>query len=144
LDSKSPQAPTQPGQLIDGRLANVDPSTGFLRFGYRATGAPGFRDRAHPLWFAQAPTLRAVSPAPSAEQVARRTLPGRTVIYGVAAKGVRTVTLRTPRDVRTVRPSASGGLFLVVYDGLFTQGRITVTANGPGIHAVLQRPAAFD
>lgn len=51
-------------------------------------------------------------------RVRRRTLPGRTTISGVAADGVRTVTVRSPRDVRTLRP-APGGTFLIVYDGTF-------------------------
>jgi hypothetical protein len=37
------------------------------------------------------------------------------------------VTLRTPRDVRTIRPV--GGAFLAVYDGAFYGGTITATAR---------------
>ena len=47
----------------------------------------------------------------------RRTLPGRTTIVATARPDVELVTLRTPRDVRTLRPSRRGGSMLVVYDG---------------------------
>jgi hypothetical protein len=69
------------------------------------------------------------SDAEEAARVRRRILPGRTTISGIAADGVRTVTVRTPRDVRTLRP-APGGTFLVVYDGMFvgsTEVEVTAT-----------------
>jgi hypothetical protein len=66
--------------------------------------------------------------APSPAQVARRTLPGRTVLTGSASKQVSSITLRTPRDVRTVRPGP-GGLFLAVYDGVFYDGQIHAVAR---------------
>lgn len=62
-------------------------------------------------------------PAPSSAQVARRTLPGRTVVSGSANADVVAVTLRTPRDERTLRPGPVG-LFLAVYDGAFYGGRV--------------------
>jgi hypothetical protein len=65
--------------------------------------------------------------APSRAQVARRTLSGRTILSGAADERVRAITLRTPRDVRTVRPGP-GGLFLVVYDGAFYGGQIDAIA----------------
>lgn len=74
----------------------------------------------------------ALAPRPPAApatpaQLARRTLPGRTVITGVALPTVTSVTLQTPRDVRTLRPA--GGVFLAVYDGAFYGGQIRVAAH---------------
>ncbi|MCP9491785.1 MAG: hypothetical protein MSC31_18210 [Solirubrobacteraceae bacterium MAG38_C4-C5] len=64
-----------------------------------------------------------------AARVRRRILPGRTTISGIAADGVRTVTVRTPRAVRTLRP-APGGTFLIVYDGMFVgSAEVEVTAT---------------
>lgn len=68
------------------------------------------------------------TPAPAGVRIARRTLPGRSVITGSASGDVTSLTLRTPRDVRTLRPGPSG-LFLAVYDGVFYSGHIHATAH---------------
>ncbi len=65
---------------------------------------------------------------PTGAQVARRTLPGRTLVTGRANDGVLSITLRTPRDVRTIRPGP-GGLILAVYDGPFYSGQLHATAH---------------
>jgi hypothetical protein len=85
-----------------------------------------------------------MTPAPK-PQVERRTLPGRTIITGIANADVVAVTLATPRDVRTLRPSGPRHVFMVVYDGQFFRGAIIATVelrdgrtvtepvpNGPG------------
>jgi hypothetical protein len=59
----------------------------------------------------------------------RRTLPGRTIVSGFAHPDVREITIQTPRDVRTLRPAGRSHAFLVVYDGEFFSGAITVTAR---------------
>ena len=38
------------------------------------------------------------------------------------------ITLRTPRDLRTIRP-APGGVFIAVYDGPFYGGAVRATAH---------------
>ncbi|MDQ8043245.1 MAG: hypothetical protein AAGC46_02930 [Solirubrobacteraceae bacterium] len=144
ISNREPGVPAFPGQLVDGRLATVDPSTGAVGFSGFGTMGSGRLDRDHPVWFQQQPTLPDINPdEPTLATIQRRTLPGETVIYGGVAPGVRTVTIRTPRDVRTVRPSKTTGLFVVVYDGRFTQGKITVIADGPGRHGLLQKPAVW-
>jgi hypothetical protein len=75
--------------------------------------------------------------APSPAQVARRTLPGRTILSGAADERVTAITLRTPREVRTVRPGP-GGLVLVVYDGAFYGGQIEAIAYLRGGRTVTQ------
>lgn len=63
-------------------------------------------------------------------RIRRRTLPGRTTISARARPDVETVTFRTPRDVRTLRPSGRTGSILLVYDGEFLGGgTITYTAT---------------
>ncbi|MCP9491733.1 MAG: hypothetical protein MSC31_17945 [Solirubrobacteraceae bacterium MAG38_C4-C5] len=62
-------------------------------------------------------------------EVQLRTLPGRTVLHGTAHPDVESLTLRTPRDVRTLEPSTPGNAFLAVYDGSFPTGTVTATAR---------------
>ncbi len=140
---REPRIPTSPGQLVDGRPGGLNDRTGEVIYASGVSGGatvpPTTND---PVWFEQAlhpDETPSNEPAPA--DVARRTLPGRTVIYGAAAPGVTRVTIQTSRDVRTVRPSKPGGFFVVVYDGRFTQGRIRVIARGPGIYGVAQQRA---
>jgi hypothetical protein len=84
------------------------------------------------------PARREAPTPPSPAQVARRTLPGRTVVTGLALPSVTSITLRTPRDVRTVRPGR-GGVFLAVYDGAFYGGEIVATARLRDGRSVTQR-----
>ena len=79
----------------------------------RATPAPAFGGRT------AANTRR--------REVERRTLPGRTIITGRADADVAAVTIVTPRDVRTLRPSGPAHVLIAVYDGQFFSGRITAT-----------------
>jgi hypothetical protein len=60
-------------------------------------------------------------------ELERRTLPGRTIITGLAQSDVVSVTLQTPRDVRTLRPSGPRHALIVVYDGEFFSGALTAT-----------------
>ncbi len=60
-------------------------------------------------------------------QIERRTLPGRTIITGIALPDVVSVTLTTPADVRTLRPSGRHHLIIAVYAGVFHQANPTAT-----------------
>lgn len=42
---------------------------------------------------------------------------------------MRTVTIATPRDVRTLRPSSTGRAILAVYDGTFPAGETVITST---------------
>jgi len=59
----------------------------------------------------------------------RRLLSGRTQVYGQCSADVDRITVRTPRDIRTLAPSAIGHAFLAVYDGDFPAGRLEITAH---------------
>lgn len=63
---------------------------------------------------------------------ARRTLPGRFSITGRAHAAVRSITIATPRDVRTLRPAPGSGAFLAVYDGGFPTGEVVLTSRLEG------------
>ena len=53
---------------------------------------------------------------------------GRVLVGGVAHPDVVSITLRTPRDVRTLIPSGRHHAILAVYEGAFPGGELTATA----------------
>jgi hypothetical protein len=61
--------------------------------------------------------------------VARRTQRGITTINGRAHPDVVSITVATPRDVRTILPSRRAHAFVVVYDGSFPTGEVVLTAR---------------
>jgi hypothetical protein len=69
------------------------------------------------------PACAETSPT-SPSQVARRTLPGRTIVTGALRADVVSVTLR---DVRTLKPV--DGIFLGVYDGASYTGDVVAEAH---------------
>ena len=62
-------------------------------------------------------------------RIERRLLPGRTFVRAQCHPDVETVTLQTPRDVRTLVPSPVGRVILAVYDGDFPAGGGRITAR---------------
>jgi hypothetical protein len=57
---------------------------------------------------------------------------------------VREVTIKSPRDVRTVLPSPRAHVFLVVYDGLFPTGDFVLTSMfADGSHVTQRIHAGF-
>jgi hypothetical protein len=62
-------------------------------------------------------------------RVERRLLAGRADVWAQCAENVERVTLRTPRDVRTLVPSAVGHVILAVYDGDFVDGELEFVAH---------------
>jgi hypothetical protein len=124
------------GQIVEGRLATIETRTGAVHYGpnrWSSGGnAPALR-KPPPVRFEtnggpeEAGLLGGRSTAPPRPELERRTLPGRTIITGEADADVVSVTLATPRDVRTLRPSGPEHVFIVVYDGQFFRGAITAT-----------------
>ena len=126
------------GRLIAGRIATVTDGRNRVSFEPFSTGV--FLDRNPRPRKADRPLVirvvnasyqldaRRQSAGPSDAQIARRTVPGRTLVTGSATSGVESITLRTPRDIRTLRPGP-GGLFMAVYDGAFYDGRIEAIAH---------------
>jgi hypothetical protein len=68
-------------------------------------------------------------PDDSAGRIERRVLSNRIVFWGRVYKDVVSVTIRTPRDVRTLVPSSRAHAILAVYDGRFPGGNVTATAR---------------
>lgn len=62
-------------------------------------------------------------------RIERRVESTRIIFAGRVHADVATVTIRTPRDVRTLVPSPDGHVILAVYEGRFPGGRVTATAR---------------
>jgi hypothetical protein len=150
------------GRIVDGRLAGISEQSGTLQNGpegWSGGGSAPIRRKLPPVRFdtqggPEYPLPGQPAPALPRPEVERRTLPGRTIITGTAEADVASVTLATPRDVRTLRPSGPEHVFIVVYDGQFFRGAITATVelrdgrtvtepvpNGPGGIAASAPPA---
>lgn len=121
------------GQVLDDRFIAVlaGDEDGQFQVGPDSSGGSAFASHPNPLQLL--PDLEdIVDPNPAAltpEQIERRTLSGRTVIAGLAAPDVVSVTITTPRDVRTVTPLGAHRAFIVVYDGFFYGSTVTATAK---------------
>jgi hypothetical protein len=137
---------TSIGRIVAGRLAQIDLTDGVLKPGAEVTGSGSSCithqgglalgvGRNEPVEFNQQPLSDGESPfsserePPSQPEVQWRTLPGRTVVTGVARPDVVSVTLSTPSDVRTLRPSGPLHAILAVYDGYFLRGNLTATVR---------------
>jgi len=136
------------GRVIDDSFASVSESTGQVAPGPEgnSSGSPcGSRNaraqerdeplggedggqRNAPLGITVEQSLPERFQPPTEAEIQRRTLPGSTVIAGDAAADVKSITLTTPADVRTVEPAGPHHVFIVVYDGVFYRGTFTATA----------------
>jgi hypothetical protein len=131
---------TAVGRIVDGRLATLVLHNGLLTPGPESTGwssgcvthpNPRFPARHEPVEFnmqPDSPDQSIFDTAPEAfnqPEIEQRTLPGRTIITGVALPDVESITLVTPSDVRTLRPSGPDHTVIAVYDGLFLRGKVS-------------------
>ena len=134
------------GRVVAGRLASIDLSDGVLKAGSEISGGSS-SCATRPQAFEPAAELR--QPVEFNQQqvgtgegllggereplhqpeVEWRTLPGRTIITGVARPDVVSVTLSSPSDVRTLRPSGPSHAILAVYDGYLLRGKLTATVR---------------
>ncbi|HEY0516851.1 MAG TPA: hypothetical protein VGD00_06995 [Solirubrobacteraceae bacterium] len=124
------------GEILEGRLVYIDSASGQLRYGPGGSSSGGSGRIPYP-----GPVRFDTQGGPEPEsifnrharlsrvQVERRTLPGRTIVTGIAQADVTSVTIATPRDVRTLRPSGPQHALIVVYDGQFFRGGITATVR---------------
>lgn len=122
------------GRIVQGRIAGIEEARGTV------TDGPGNFEEGAGLQLGLTPQVKFheqpeeenegiaghVAPLTRA-QIERRTLPGRTIITGIALPDVLSVTLTTPSDVRTLRPSGPHHLIIAVYAGVFHQANPTAT-----------------
>ncbi len=137
---------TAVGRIVAGRLASIDLSDGVLKAGSEFSGYrsscithPGpsalGAELRQPVEFDQQQVGAGRDPFRAEREPLRqpeiewRTLPGRTIVTGVARPDVVSVTLSTPSDVRTLRPSGALHAILAVYDGYFLRGNLTATVR---------------
>ncbi|MDQ3631765.1 MAG: hypothetical protein M3417_10970 [Actinomycetota bacterium] len=117
-------------RIVEERAGSLDARLGTFtaqRFSALDCGTPDFAQS--PLVFGYGGGSDPFQRAGVEARVARRSLPGRFSIYGRARPDVRSITIASPRDVRTVIPGPRSGAFLATYDGDFPAGEITLTAQ---------------
>ena len=125
------------GRIVGDRVGDVDYELGtFSDHGPDPNGGCPTADRApsrsHPLAFGYGSGggfAGELGRDPMAGRIARRTLRGMTTFSGSAKADVRSITIASPRDVRTIRPSGRAHAFAAVYDGEFPTGKVTLTAT---------------
>jgi hypothetical protein len=102
------------------------PDLGCLR-----SGKPAVLSRERPLdsFATSGPEQLEEGGDPQLGRIARRTLPGLTIITGTAHPDVVTVTIVTPSDIRTLTPTGRTHAFLAVYDGTFPGGGLELIAE---------------
>ncbi len=134
------------GRIIEGRFATIDAQSGALRYGLQGSSSGGgaplkrrpapvrFETEGGPEYNLSGELTNALPPP----EIERRTLPGRTIVTGTAEADVVSITLATPRDVRTLRPSGPEHTFIVVYDGQFFRGALTATVELRDGHTVTE------
>lgn len=124
----------QPGRIVGERVGGVDFDLGtFVDATIHANDClgPGAVNRRRPFagGFGSAMELDEPSADPVPGRVARRTLPGMQYFAGRVPDDVRSLTLSSPRDVRTIAPSSDAHAYLVVYDGRFSAGTMMLLAR---------------
>jgi hypothetical protein len=151
---------TAVGRIVDGRLATIDLSDGVLKAGAETSGWSSscaahptvFEPavvRHEPVEFNQQQSGGGEDPFGSEREPLRRpeiewrTLPGRTIVTGVARPDVVSVTLSSPSDVRTLRPSGPLHAILAVYDGYFLRGNLTATVRLRGGRVQTEQIAGY-
>jgi hypothetical protein len=118
------------GRLVGTRLGNVDRRLGIFAAGpFDMMQTCGQREptRAFPMridtgiWGEGEDDPRG--------RVERRVENTRIIFSGRVHADVVSVTIKTPRDVRTLIPSSRAHALLAVYDGRFPAGKVTATAR---------------
>ena len=123
---------SQPGTLVGTRLGTVVRRLGiFLPLGLeKLVVCPPWRrspTQAHPVQITT--TIWGSDLQDPRGRIERRMLGSRIVFHGRVHPDVASVTIRTPRDVRTLVPSSDVHAILAVYDGHFPGGEVTATAR---------------
>jgi len=148
------------GRIVAGRLASINLSDGVLKAGSEISGSSSscathpeaFTPAAEldrPVEFDQQEVGAGENPFQGQPQRLRqpeiewRTLPGRTILTGIARPDVTSITLSSPSDVRTLRPSGPLHTILAVYDGYFLRGNLTATVRLRGGRVQTEQIATY-
>jgi hypothetical protein len=128
------------GRIVGDRVGGVDYARDVLTEVRFSNGGGCFTDEAqireafrdHPVlmaWGGGGDLAEEGGDTGGTGRIARRTQRGLTTFTGQAAPGVASVTLETPRDVRTLIPSGPNRSIMAVYDGGFPTGRVRIVAR---------------
>ncbi|WP_036725070.1 hypothetical protein [Patulibacter minatonensis] len=125
---------SQPGRIVQDRVGRIDFELGTFteqRIGRESCQSIGYVGRTHPIGIGYGGADEGGEPSadPAPGRVARRTLPGMEYFAGQLAPDVRSLTLSSPRDVRTLLPSSPAHAYLVVYDGTIDSGTMRFSAR---------------
>jgi hypothetical protein len=151
---------TAVGRIVAGRLAQIDLWDGVLEPGSEISGSSSScathprglelaADQHQPVEFDQQPISTGEDPLRQKPELLHqpeiewRTLPGRTIVTGVARADVVSVTLSTPSDVRTLRPTGPSHAILAVYDGYFLRGNLSATVRLRNGHVLTEQIAGY-
>ncbi len=121
------------GNLVGGHVGDIERHLGLLYeappgLGSAACDGSGGLSRRWPV--SLVPEGNSYNPIRvSAGASAQRLLAGRTVLWGRADPAVASVTIRTPRDVRTLEPSGPAHGLMAVYDGSFPEGSAEIAVR---------------
>jgi hypothetical protein len=125
------------GRIVGDRVGAVDYELGTFHELYPSSCPPqhprpdALPNRRHPLDFMWGGAGPDGEPGedPEGGRVARRTQRGIFELSGHALATVREITIASPRDVRTIRPSPRTHAFAALYDGSFPTGKILLTSR---------------
>jgi hypothetical protein len=139
------------GQVVGDTIGAIDTDLAlvttypFVRVNCRPPGEGPTRDR--PLWAGYgggSGDPNASDPLLRRARIERRVLPGRFELLVECHRSVERVTIRSPRDIRTLIPSERGHVVFALYDGGFPAGQIVLTAHlRSGGRFVERLPIAF-
>jgi hypothetical protein len=120
-----------PARIVGDRIGQVDAGLGTMReslpYALSCSGNAPPLTRGRPL--ALGMMFGGGDSRTGPRRTARRTLPGGTVFHGTARADVASITIATPRDVRTLVPSRRAHAFIAVYDGTFPTGETVITTT---------------
>jgi hypothetical protein len=121
------------GRLVDGRVGTIEARLGtFLPISNTQLELECASSRQliarRPLSFSYGGGYALDRGADETGRIARRAQHGIFDISGIARPDVKQIIIATPRDVRTVIPGPNAHSFIVVYDGQFVSGEITLTS----------------
>jgi hypothetical protein len=140
----------QEGQLVEDRVGGVDATLGLFSEATTRPGAcrryspPPTRRRPLQISYGGGSVPEDDNPLLERARRERRLLPGRFDIRIDCHPDVEQVTIRTPRDIRTLVPSPRAHIVFALYDGSFPSGEIVLEATLKGGGRYTERiPVAF-
>ena len=137
------------GQVVGDEVGHVDPDLAlFDASGPVECRPPGDGPTpGRPVWpsygWGDDAVGRGPDPLLSRARIERRVLTGRFSLQAECDPSVDRVTIRSPRDIRTLVPSKRGHVVFALYDDMFPAGQIVITAHLRGGGRRIERLPLF-